>query len=138
MKNILLRTLAACALLSAGASHAADFAIIVNKTNASSVDKALVARLYTGDAKTWADGSQVSLIDQNVDNPLRAQFTTEITGKSVSSMKALWAQHAFSGKALPPKIVDGDADVKKAVAANKNAIGYIKATSVDDSVKVVN
>jgi len=30
-----------------------------------------------------------------------------------------------------------DEDVKKAVAANKGAIGYIKASSADDTVKVV-
>jgi hypothetical protein len=49
----------------------------------------------------------------------------------------MWAQQVFSGKGLPPKVIDGDAEVKKAVAAQGNAIGYIKPSSVDDSVKVL-
>ncbi len=43
----------------------------------------------------------------------------------------------FTGKALPPKVGVSEEDVKKAVAANKNAIGYIQMHNVDDSVKVV-
>ena len=34
------------------------------------------------------------------------------------------------------KVVSSDEDVKKVVSANKGAIGYVKASSVDESVKV--
>jgi hypothetical protein len=43
----------------------------------------------------------------------------------------------FSGKALPPKQMGSDDEMKKFVASNKGAIGYIKASSLDDSVKAV-
>ena len=52
-------------------------------------------------------------------------------------MKAVWARVIFTGKGLPPKVFDPDAEVKKVVSSNKNAIGYIRASSVDSSVKVV-
>ena len=58
-------------------------------------------------------------------------------GKNLSNMKALWAQNVFTGKAVPPKKLGTDEEVKKSVAANKGAIGYIKASSADDTVKVV-
>jgi ABC-type phosphate transport system substrate-binding protein len=116
---------------------AADFAVIVNKSNTNALDRALVARMFTGDVKSWPDGSPLLLLDLPESDPLRAQFATEVTGKTLTSLKALWAQHAFSGRALPPKVVESDAEVKKLVAGSKNAVGYIKITSVDDTVKVV-
>jgi hypothetical protein len=71
------------------------------------------------------------------DNPVRASFSTDVLGKSVGNVKAVWAQLVFSGRALPPKQAASDDEVKKLVAANKSAIGYVKASSVDDSVKAV-
>ena len=58
-------------------------------------------------------------------------------GKSLGNMKSLWAQNVFAGKAVPPKVLPSDDEVKKTVAANKNAIGYIKASAADDTVKVI-
>jgi ABC-type phosphate transport system substrate-binding protein len=139
MHVYMIRT-ACAALLSAAFSTLAfanDVVVIGNKDNGNAVDKALVAKLYTGEAKAWPDGGQVALIDQGDDNPTRAAFYTTFVGRSAGQVKAAWAQLIFSGKALPPKVTDGDAEVKKAVAANKLAIGYIKPSSVDDSVKVL-
>jgi ABC-type phosphate transport system substrate-binding protein len=116
---------------------AGDVVVIVNKANANAVDKGLVVKIYTGETKNWPDGGPVFAIDQGEANPIRADFYSSILGKSAANMKALWAQNIFSGAGLPPKVVDPDAEVKKVVATNKNAIGYIKAGSVDDTVKVV-
>jgi len=76
-------------------------------------------------------------IDLPETNPVRASFSTEVLGKTIASLRALWAQMIFSGKALPPRQVVTDDDVKKLVATNKGAIGYIKPSSVDDSVMAV-
>lgn len=116
---------------------AADVVVIVNKANANAVDKALVVKIYTGEAKNWPDGGPVFALDQSEDSSIRADFNSSILGKSSSNMKALWAQNIFSGKGLPPKVVDPDAEVKKVISSNKNAIGYIRSSSVDDTVKVV-
>jgi ABC-type phosphate transport system substrate-binding protein len=123
--------------LLATAARAGDFAVIVNKDNASPIDKEMVAKIYSGDLKSWMDGAPVMPIDLPDSNPARASFSTELLGKTVANLKALWAQMIFSGKALPPKQVATDDDVKKLVATNKGAIGYIKPSSVDDSVKAV-
>lgn len=139
--NIVSKTAALCiglALLAVSSyAVAADFVVIVNKANTNPIDKALVAKLYTGEAKSWADGTPVVLIDQDDGSSVRADFAQAVAGRSVASLRALWAQHTFSGRALPPKVVGGDAAVKSAVAANRAAIGYVSVGSVDDSVKVV-
>ena len=124
-------------LAAAGLSHAGDVVVIVNKANDNSVDKALVAKIYTGESKVWANGGSISAIDLTDDNPGRASFANDFVGKSPAALKSLWTQNVFTGKAVPPKAMASDDDVKKAVAANKGAIGYIKAASADDTVKVV-
>ena len=116
---------------------AADVVVIVNKANTNVVDKGFVAKIYTGETKNWPDGGPVFAIDQSEDNPIRAYFYSRVLNKNIANMKARWAQNIFSGKGLPPKIVNPDAEVKKIVSSNKNAIGYINASSVDDTVKVV-
>lgn len=128
-------TLMAC-LLPTGAC-AGGIVVIVNKANDNTIDKALVAKIYQGDSRTWPNGGSITAYDLPEDNASRAGFDADIVGKSQGALKSLWAQNVFTGKALPPKSAASDEDVKKAVAANKNAIGYIQPGSADDSVKVV-
>lgn len=138
MFKTLARSLVAASFLAAGsAALAGDFAVIVNKGNGATVDKAALARIYTGEMKAWSDGTPVVAVDLPDDNGTRASFSSEIVGKTVANLKAMWAQIVFSGKAMPPKQAATDDDVKKLVGSTKGAVGYIKASSVDDSVKVV-
>lgn len=133
-------TLTMVAIALAGAfvcAYAGDVVVIVNKGNDSAVDKATVVKIYSGEAKTWSNGDAVAAFDLPEDNPSRAAFAGEVMGKNLSNMKALWAQNVFTGKAVPPKKLGTDEEVKKSVAATKGAIGYIKASSADDTVKVV-
>jgi ABC-type phosphate transport system substrate-binding protein len=119
-----------------GVALSADFVVIVNKANTVAVDKTVVAKIYQGELKSWPDGTPAAPIDLPEDSPSRAAFSNDVVGKTVANLKALWAQMIFSGKALPPKVVAGDDDVKKAVSAAKGGVGYIKASAVDDTVKV--
>lgn len=132
---VLVSTLLAC--LVPTVACAGGIVVIVNKANDNAIDKALVAKIYQGDSRTWPNGGSISAYDLPEDNASRAGFDTEIVGKSQGALKSLWAQNVFTGKALPPKSAASDEDVKKAVAANKNAIGYIQSGSADDNVKVV-
>ncbi len=130
-----------CALVAALASIAPSVAmadgivVIVNKANDNVVDKALVSRIYRGEARSWPSGGGIAVYDLPEDNLLREDFDGSFVGKSEKALLALWSQNALTGKALPPKVAASDEDVKKAVAANRNAIGYIQARSLDDSVK---
>jgi hypothetical protein len=135
LKHLIAATAIAAATLSSALAN--DYVVIGNKDNANAVDKAFLAKAFTGETRSWPDGGAIAAFDQGDDNPTRAAFYTSVVGRSAAQVKAAWAQLVFSGKATPPKVIDGDAEVKKAVAANKLAVGYIKPSSVDDSVKVL-
>ena len=67
----------------------------------------------------------------------RAAFYATVVGKSQATMRAIWQQNIFSGSGLPPRIASPDAAMKALVATNRNAIGYILASQLDASVKVI-
>lgn len=119
-----------------GAARAADDVIaIVNKDNPHAVDRAFVARVYTGVSKAWPDGSPVFPLDQDLAGDVREAFCQEWLGRSPAAVSAIWAQNIFTGKALPPKIVAPDERMKRIVATNRNAIGYIRRSALDDTVR---
>ena len=114
---------------------AGDIVVIVNKSNTNTVDKDTVAKIYKGHFKNWPSGGEVADLTLPDDNPETGKFCNDIIGKSLSHMKQVWSQMMFSGQALPPKQVASDEEMKKTVNGNVNAIGFIKASSLDDSVK---
>ena len=109
--------------------------VIVHKDNPHAVDKQYIISLYTGVAKGWPDGSPAFLLDQPEDSEPRALFYSSVLGRSVATMRAIWSQNIFSGKGLPPKVASPDTEMKRIVAANRNAIGYVRASEVDGSVR---
>jgi len=120
----------------AGVTQAEDIVVIINPKNEAKLSKELVMSYYMGDAKAWTGGVPVRLLDLPPDSSTRAAFDKLALGKSTQQMKDIWMKNATSGKAEPPKEMDSDAEVKKAVASSRMAMGYIKASSVDDTVKV--
>ena len=125
------------ALLPAAAALAGDIVVIIHKDNPHNVDKNYVISIYTGRTKGWPDGSPVFPLDQSESSATRAAFYASVLGRSVANVQALWAQNIFSGKGLPPKVATLDAEMKRIVSTNRNAIGYIRASEVDDTVKVL-
>ncbi|HWJ93522.1 MAG TPA: hypothetical protein VNT33_02290 [Telluria sp.] len=116
----------------AAAPALAEVVVVVNpKAPEASMTKDEVAQFFLGKS------SAMTPIDQPESAPIRAEFYKKVTDKDISQAKALWSKLVFTGKATMPKEVAGSAEVKKAVAANPKAIGYIEKSAVDATVKVV-
>lgn len=137
MRNRLAACLAALGLACGTAAAADDYVVIVNKANGNAVTAEFLAKAYRGEAKSWPEGGNVATIALPDDNAVRVAFDKAVLNKTPSQSRALWAQLTFTGKAVPPKIADSDADVVKAVAENKNAVGYVSPHAAVDAVKVV-
>lgn len=122
----------------AAASAFADTAVIVSASNAnSSLDQDTVSKIFLGKSKSFPDGSQALPVDQDEGSTARDAFNTAVLGKTDSQLKSYWSRLIFTGKGTPPKQSGDDATVKDLVANNPNIIGYIDASAVDSSVKVV-
>lgn len=136
---LLLVLLTALALLDPLNAAAADDAVVViiHKDNPHAIDRNYLVAIYTGRLKGWPDGSPVFPLDQSDGTSAREAFYLHFIGRTAANMQAVWAQNIFSGKGLPPKIASPDSEMKRIVSTNRNAIGYIRASEVDDTVRVL-
>ena len=116
----------------------AEVAVIVHPSAGfDSLTEDDVSRLFLGKSKSFPNGSAATPVNQNEGSAVRDKFNEGVCKKNASQYKAYWSQLVFTGKGTPPKDVGDDAAVKAAVAANPAMVGYVDASAVDASVKVV-
>ncbi len=110
----------------------AEIVLVVNPKNPTgNLTAEQVSQFYLGISNSFVP------VDQTESSPLRAEFYRKVTQREPGQVRAIWAKLTFTGKARPPKEYGSDEEVKKAVAADPNGIGYIAKSSVDASIKVV-
>jgi hypothetical protein len=120
------------ALLAAFASIAnAGDIVVIGHPSAAALSKDQVADVFLGKNQSFTP------IDQVESAAIRGDFYKHATGRDAAQVKAAWSRLVFSGKAQPPRELPDAAAVKKAVAADPKALGYIDKAAVDGSVKVV-
>jgi ABC-type phosphate transport system substrate-binding protein len=129
MNKLMMMMVVAAAL---AGSACAEIVVITNPANQAS-------RMFSEQAAQFFLGksNQFTPVDQGKESAIKRDFYQKVTGKSLSQVEGIWAKIEFSGKGSAPKAYSTDAAVKKAVAADPAAIGYIDKASVDDSVKVL-
>ncbi len=131
MKKI--ASLLALAMATAALPAAAETVVIVSAKNPAS-------RMFSEQAAQFFLGKSTMFtpIDQAEGSAIRNEFYKKVADKDAGQVKALWSKLVFTGKATAePKEFKSNAEVKKAVADDPKAIGYIDKSAVDDSVKVI-
>ncbi len=133
-----LRTVGAFAVALWAQAASAQVAVVVNtRSPLANMTPDQVAAIFLGKSSTLPTGQTAVPADLPDAHAAREFFYSKAAGKSAAQVKATWARLTFSGKGTPPKELPGAADVKRHVAANPDAIGYIEKSAVDASVKVV-
>ena len=120
-----------CAAFACASAQAEVVVVVSAKAAESSMSKDEIAQFFLGKS------TAMTPIDQPESAPIRAEFYKKVTDKDIAQAKALWSKLVFTGKASMPKEAHDSADVKKTLAANPDAIGYIEKSAVDSTVKVV-
>lgn len=132
------RTLLALALLLGSTVTRADVVAVVSaKSPITALSKSQVTDIFLGRVSSFPDGVQAVPIDQAEGSIIRVEFYAKVIGKTTAQIKAYWSKIIFTGRGQPPPTVSSSAEVKKLLVENPAAIGYIDASMVDDSVRVV-
>ena len=132
-----LRALVAAAALVAYPA-CAEFVVVVNPKNpVTSLTARQVAQIYLGRVGSFPAGGRATPIDLPEGTALRDEFYARVAEKNPDQVKAYWAKQLFSGNGTPPREAPGVAEVKRTVAADATAIGYIDRASLDASVKEI-
>jgi|SRR6478735_7821741 len=116
----------------------AEIAIIVNNSVAvPSISVEVAANIFLGKVNELPGGIRMVPIDQEDGQKAHAEFYNKVVKKDAAQLNAYWSRLIFTGKGEPPKKMADNADVLALVAANPNIIGYVDASAVTSSVKVL-
>lgn len=130
MKKILLNTILATSGFF-NFAQAGELAVVVGSDSSiSNMTSEQISQVFLGKS------SSLVPIDQT-ENNTRTEFYKKVTDKELSQVKSIWSKIAFTGKGVPPKEIGGNTEVKKYLASNPKAIGYIDKSAVDGTVKVI-
>lgn len=104
---------------------------VVMAPGARPLSKEQVANVYLGRS------TELHPLDLPEGSATRDAFYKKAAERDAAQVKAAWSRVVFSGRGMPPRELPDAAAVKKAVAADAKAVGYIEKAAVDGSVKVV-
>lgn len=130
-------------LLAAGwtitAQGTGDYVVIVNADNpVSEISKSDLSSLLLKKKSKWSHGVSVDPADLDSGSDVRAAFSEDVHGRSVTSIKNYWQRQIFSGRGVPPKELKSDSEMVSHVSADPGAIGYVApSANLSDKVKRV-
>jgi ABC-type phosphate transport system substrate-binding protein len=114
----------------------AAIVVIVNPRRSATLRVEDVARIFLRKQRFWDDGSPIVPLNREAGSTLRETFSHRVLGVTSTALAAYWNEQYFLGT-MPPATLSSSEAVKRYVATERNAIGYIDANAVDESVRVV-
>lgn len=126
------------ALCIAGDNAMADVVAVVSSQNTvTALTRSQVVDLFLGKARRFPNGIVALPIDQAEGSSAREEFYKTYADKSPAQIKAYWSKILFTGRGQPPLAVANGLEMKKRIAANSAAIGYIDRSLLDASVREI-
>ena len=127
-------------LAQAGAGAAFEpLAIVVNKSNpVDGLSMAELHRIFLGYRSHWANGRRITLVMRDPGEPERKAVLRDICAMNEDQLKNHFLHGLFTGEILvSPKILSTPVGVRKFIFNVPGAIGFLRVSDVDATVKVV-
>jgi ABC-type phosphate transport system substrate-binding protein len=139
MNKSIIKTMvfAASSIMLASVSQAEIAIIVNNSVSVPSISADVAANIFLGKVNELPGGIRMVPIDQEDGQKAHAEFYNKVVKKDAAQLNAYWSRLIFTGKGEPPKKMADNADVLALVAANPNIIGYVDASAVNSTVKVL-
>jgi ABC-type phosphate transport system substrate-binding protein len=114
-------------------------AIVVNKSN--SVDELSfveLRRVFLGERSHWSNGRRITIVMREPGEPERRAILRDVCGMNEDQFETHILRGLFTGDILvSPKILAAPGGVRKFLFNVPGAIGYLRLSDVDSTVKVV-
>jgi len=126
-------------VLSLGAlsARAGVVAVVSAASPINALARSEVADIFLGKTGRFPNGGAAVPIDLPEGSSLRDEFYAAFAAKSPAQLKAHWSKIIFTGRGQPPRAVDSAAAMKKLIARDPHAIGYLEQSELDRSVKAL-
>ena len=130
------------ALLTPAEEHAApdqNLAIIVNLSNpVDGVSREELRRIFLGERGHWANGRRITLVMMETERPERKALLRDVCQMNETEYNHRILHGLFTGELFTsPKTLASPTGVRKFIFNVPGAIGYLRATDVDGTVKVL-
>jgi phosphate transport system substrate-binding protein len=114
-------------------------AIIVNTTNpVESLSLSELRKVFLGERSHWPSGRRITLVMMEPGQPERKALIHEVCQMSETDFSRHFLHGMFTGEVfVSPKTLAGPVGVRKFIFNVPGAIGYVRASEVDSSVKVI-
>jgi hypothetical protein len=109
--------------------------VVVHPTRTESLSVAEVGRIFVRKRRFWSDGAPIIPLNRPVDTIERQLFTARVFGDG-SFLAQYWNEQYFAG-VFPPTVLTSGAAVRRYVATDRDAIGYLVENEADESVRVI-
>ena len=119
-----------------GGAAAKDLAVVVHPGRSVTLSTAEVGRIYLRKRRFWTDGELIVPVNRDSGSEERQVFVRAVFGEDAPQLVFYWNQQYFKG-VLPPATLASDEAVKRFVAGEPLAIGYIDADEIDATVRMV-
>jgi ABC-type phosphate transport system substrate-binding protein len=110
-------------------------AVIVHPSRDQPLPLDDVARIFLKKQRFWDDGAAIVPLNREAGSAIREAFSRRVFGKSSAALAAYWNDQYFLGT-FPPVTLSSTEAVKRYVASDPNAIGYVEGGSADSTVRV--
>jgi ABC-type phosphate transport system substrate-binding protein len=116
-----------------------SLAIIVNQSNpVENFSLPELRKIFLGERSHWPNGRRITVVMMDLAQPERKVILREIYGMNEKDLNNHFIQGVFTGAVLvSPKTLGTPAEVLKFVFNVPGAIGYVRASEVDGSVKIL-
>lgn len=133
-------------VLEAPARQAADpspssqnLAIVVNLANpVEDLSSAELRRIFLGERTHWPNGRRITLVMTEAGTPERRTVLRDICRMSETDFNRHFLRGLFTGEVfVSPKTLASASGVRKFIFNVPGAIGYVRASDLDSTVRVV-
>lgn len=118
---------------------AEPLAIVVNRQNPiGDLSSRELRQIFLGNRTYWNDGRRITIIMREPGEPERKAILRDVCGMTEDQFKVHFLRGLYSGDILTsPKILASPWGVRKFIFNVPGAIGYLRQSELDPTVKVV-
>lgn len=113
--------------------------IVVNRSNpVNDLSFAELRRIFLGNRSHWPNGRRITLVMRDPGEIERKTILRDVCGMNEDQLKNHFLHGLFTGEILvSPKTLSTPSGVRKFIFNVPGAIGYLRVSDLDNSVKVV-
>ncbi|MCP3141147.1 type 2 periplasmic-binding domain-containing protein [Pyxidicoccus xibeiensis] len=131
----------ALVLMSPGSSRSAEvveFLVIAHPSaGVDTLTRQELAHFFLKKTTRWESGTEVLPVDLPEDSAVRVAFSEEILQRSLPAVRAWWQQRIFSGRGVPPVVMETTDQVVDFVRSTPGAVAYVDAGADVQGVAVL-